>query len=396
MGTRPALLTAGKMKIVTGFESTYMPGIGTDVLEGTRHNERFRHDFELVQAMGIDTVRYPASWNYVEARPRQHDWSLLDRKLDALAELKLVPILDLVHHTALPDALLPDGFANADFAPRLTDFAARCADRYPWITNYTLFNEPYLTTQFCGDLGIWFPFHKGRPSFVAMLLNVCRGIVDAAAALRGMVAGVQFLHPDTCERHVALDSADPDAVRSADLANTWRFVADDILTGRLDGGHPLYQSLIDNGATEDQLTWFHDKPSPIDIRGLDYYRQSEWEHLSADDKRWSENRQGFAKVASDYIDRYCTPVMLSETNWFGTSAERAAWLQHMQAEYRKLAGRGYELRGFCWFPFINSTDFQHMLLENRNDIDPVGIYDLGEGDRWDRIPTELVDILRRS
>ncbi|MGZ3298792.1 MAG: family 1 glycosylhydrolase, partial [Asticcacaulis sp.] len=143
---------------LTGFESTYMPGVGTDILAGTRHNERFRHDFELVKALGIRTLRYPASWNYVQAQPGQWDWALLDDKLEALRENGLTPILDLVHHTALPDAILPDGFAAPDFADRLEDFAARCGERYPWVKHYTLFNEPYLTTQFCGEFGIWFPY----------------------------------------------------------------------------------------------------------------------------------------------------------------------------------------------------------------------------------------------
>jgi beta-glucosidase/6-phospho-beta-glucosidase/beta-galactosidase len=398
MGTGPALLSHGgsiDMKIITGFESTYMPGVGTDVLEGTRHNERFRHDFELVKAMGIDTVRYPASWNYVEAHPGQFDWSLLDRKLEALAELNIAPILDLVHHTALPDVLLPNGFADADFRPRLVEFAARCAERYPWITQYTVFNEPYLTTQFCGELGIWFPFQKGGASFVAMLLNVCRAIIETADVLRQTVPGVQLMHPDTCERHVALDPADAEAVASAAHANERRFLADDILTGRLDDAHPFYDDLLRDGATEEALAWFLGRPSPIDIRGLDYYRQSEWEHLNGNEKRWSEDRQGFAVVARDYIARLGVPIMLSETNYFGPPADRARWLDHMLGEYRKLAGEQPDMRGFCWFPFISSTDFQHMLLEYRNDVDPVGIYDLGP-DRWDRIPSELVDILKRA
>jgi len=47
----------------------------------------------------------------------------LGRKLDALKELELKPILDLVHHTALPDVILPDGFAARDFPQRLEEFA---------------------------------------------------------------------------------------------------------------------------------------------------------------------------------------------------------------------------------------------------------------------------------
>ena len=381
-------------QFLTGFESTYMPGVGTDVLEGTRHNERFLHDFGLVQDLGVTTIRYPASWNYVERVPGQFDWERLDRKLEALQARGIAPILDLVHHTALPDAVFPNGFADPDFAPRLAEFAGRCAERYPWIAKYTVFNEPYLTTQFCGEFGIWFPHHRGAQSFVAMLMTVCRGIVLAAETLRALVPGVECVHPDTCEQHRALDLGNAGAAEAAAQANARRFLVDDLLLGRVDADHVFYRYLIDNGAGDDELAWFQGRGSPIDVRGLDYYRQSEWEYLSATEKRWAEKRVGFKAVADDYIARLGLPVMLSETNYFGTPAERLSWLHAMLDEYGALAAAHPGVRGFCWFPIISSTDFQHMLLQNRNDVDPVGIYDLGP-DRWKRIETDLVSAVQR-
>lgn len=382
--------SAAPIDIMTGFESTYMPGIGTDVLTGTRHNERFRHDLELVAGLGIRMIRYPASWNYVACRAGIYDWDLLDRKLDAVQALGLTPILDLVHHTALPDIILPDGFASPDLPERLADFSAACAARYPWITNYTLFNEPYLTTQFCGEFGIWFPHHKGTQSFVTMLLNVGRAIVQSAELLRETIPGVCLMQPDTCERHVALDSGNAEAVRRAAFANQKRFLADDLLNGLILEDHPLYGYLRDNGACEDALAWFRGRRSPIDIRGLDYYRQSEWEVIDGTDSRWAKTRVGFAAVAQDYVQRYRIPVMLSETNYFGTSDERCAWFDAMLSQYVKLQDGGADVRGFCWFPFVSSTDFQHMLMQYRNDVDPVGIYDL-DAERWERLRTGLVE-----
>jgi beta-glucosidase/6-phospho-beta-glucosidase/beta-galactosidase len=377
---------------ITGFESTYMPGIGTDVLAGTRHNERFRDDFALIKALGIKTIRYPAAWNYVQQDKNRFDWSWLDEKLAVLQELDLIPILDLVHHTAIPDHIFPDGFASVDFPERLQEFAWQCASRYPWITQYTVFNEPYLTVQFCGEFGIWFPFHSGGHSFVTMLLNITRGIVKATRTLRLLQENIQILHTDTCERHVALDPTNAAASNGAAFANARRFLVDDLLHGGVTLEHPLYSYLIENGATESQLRWFQENIAPPNIRGLDYYRQSEWEWLDGAEKQWAERRAGFASVAGDYVERYHLPVMLSETNYFGSVAERTHWLRFMWQEYRTLLQDGKDVRGFCWFPFIDSTDFQHMLLEYRNDVDPVGIYDLDEA-RWERIPTALVSII---
>ena len=92
-------------------------------------------------------------------------------------------------------------------------------------------------------------------------------------------------------------------------------------------------------------------------------------------------------MAREYLDYLGdVPVMLTETNYFGTPEERIAWHRHMVAEYWKLRNQGVDLRGYCWYPLLSSVDFQHMLLENRGDVDPVGIYDLDD-ERWERIPT---------
>ena len=105
----------------------------------------------------------------------------------------------------------------------------------------------------------------------------------------------------------------------------------------------------------------------------DYYRQSEWTWSDRREGVWREERAGFAAVASEYLDHLGdVPVMLTETNYFGTPEERIAWHREMVAEYCKLRNQGVDLRGYCWYPLFSSVDFQHMLLENRGDVDPVG------------------------
>jgi hypothetical protein len=86
---------------ITGFESAFMPGVGTDVLTRTRHNEHFRYDSELVKILDIQTIRYPAAWNYVQYGAIRLNWASLDEKLAILQEVGIIPILDLVHHTAI-------------------------------------------------------------------------------------------------------------------------------------------------------------------------------------------------------------------------------------------------------------------------------------------------------
>ncbi|MBW3624041.1 MAG: hypothetical protein KY468_11595 [Armatimonadetes bacterium] len=46
----------------------------------------------------------------------------------------------------------------------------------------------------------------------------------------------------------------------------------------------------------------------------------------------------------------------------------------MVEQCEQLVAEGVEFRGFCWFPLIDSTDWDTMLQKARGKIDPVGIY----------------------
>ena len=44
--------------------------------------------------------------------------------------------------------------------------------------------------------------------------------------------------------------------------------------------------------------------------------------------------------------------------------------------------RGVDVRGYCWFPFVDSADWASLLVGCEGDIDPVGVFWLDE--RLDR------------
>jgi hypothetical protein len=96
-------------------------------------------------------------------------------------------------------------------------------------------------------------------------------------------------------------------------------------------------------------------------------------------------------VALDYAERYRCPVMLSETNLRGTVDDRIGWLRFMveQSEILqdKLIALDLTFEGFCWYPYIDSTDWNSLVREARRSIDPQGIYWLDPS--FDRNPSEL-------
>ena len=355
---------------LTGFESTYIPHARVDALAMTRHIEFYRHDLELVRAAGIGTLRYPAPWHRIEAERGRYDWGWMDEAMRTLRDLELDPIVDLVHHTSYPD-WLQGGLSNPELPHAELAFAQRFADRYPWVRRYTVFNEPWLTAFMCGHQGVWPPNGRDAATFVPILINVGRAICVVSAALAATVPDVQLVHVETCEHHKAVDAESEAWVRHL---NARRFVMHDLILGRIDDAHPMYGYLTQHGLTPEDVRWFSEHAARIDVLGLDYYSHSEYQF----DKRGaivpSKDPRGFAAVARDYIDRYRLPVILSETNVRGYVFDRVSWLKYMVEQCEQLVDDGMDFRGFCWFPFVDSTDWDSLLRHPRGNIDPVGIY----------------------
>jgi beta-glucosidase/6-phospho-beta-glucosidase/beta-galactosidase len=373
-----------QLPCLTGFESTHIHGTGKDVLEGTRHLQRWKHDLELVKECGIRTLRYPVPWHRIEAQPGKYDWRWMDAVLAHMRRLGLDPILDPIHHTSFPE-WLRNGFANPGFAKLYAGFVGELAGRYPWVRKYTVFNEPFVTTLFCGHDGVWYPHARSPRTFVHMAVNVGRAICETCEMLERKVPGLELIHVDTCEHHTAVGARPRERVA---FLNARRFLFHDLILGRIDGSHPLYAYLSANGLTDRDLRWFRSHPARIDVLGLDYYPHSEHQHSARRTRCHSSAPRGFAAVAGDYIERYGLPVMLSETNVKGFVSDRLSWLKHMAEECEKLVAGGADLRGFCWFPFVDSTDWCSLVCKAERKVDAVGIYWLDD-ERWERHASEL-------
>lgn len=358
---------------LSGFEGTQIFGHGVDVLDTTEHAHRFRDDLALMARDGVRTFRACIPWHKVERRRGEYDWSWCDDYLGHARELGLRPIADPLHHTSFPE-WLRHGFANPRFPDAYAAFLRAFAERYPWVRDYTIINEPLATAVLSGLLGVWYPRWRDRTAFLRIVLGMVRAIARATPMLEARVEGLRIVHVDTCERHHALDKG---GRHWTDFHNDVRFVVLDLLTGRVDRAHPLWPELTRAGLRADEAAALRASPVRIDVLGLDYYPHSEhaWgaEGHSEEFEPW-----GFARTALDYVDRFGLPVMLSETNVRGTVEDRLGWLKHMVAESealaRALALRGARLEGFCWYPFVDSTDWCSLVCEPNRRIDPQGIY----------------------
>ncbi len=368
------------IEILGSFESTYMPGHDRDVLETTDHVGRWREDLLLLEDMGVTRLRYPIRWHRIEQTEGRFDWAETDEVLGYLRVNGFRPIVDLVHHTSYP-AWLTDGFADPRFGPAYLRYVEAFARRYPWIEEYTLFNEPFATLFLCGHEAIWPPYRSGMKSFVDMLANVLPPLAEASRLYRELLPSARHVWNDSCEHHLGLDESG----RSyAEYANERRFVVIDAFLGRAyDPEGPFGRFLHEAGG--ERLLGI--EGGSIDVLGLDYYAHNQWTFSVEGGTTNCPDPKPFADLITEYWDRYRLPCLITETNIRGHTSDRATWLKYVLEQSEVARDRGIPIEGLCWFPFIDSTDWNSLLARCEGRIDPVGVYWLDKD--LDRRPSTM-------
>jgi glycosyltransferase involved in cell wall biosynthesis/beta-glucosidase/6-phospho-beta-glucosidase/beta-galactosidase len=359
-----------KFEFVAAFESTYLPGHGVDVTDTTGHSSYWRADIDRAAKAGVTAMRYPLLWHRIESEPGRFDWSEADAVLSHLRERAIAPILDLVHHTSYPE-WLGDGFRDRRFPAAYQRFAEAVAVRYPWLPGYTLFNEPFATLFLAGHEALWPPYDRGMEGFVRLLRNVLPAISAASECWSELLPQAQHVWFDTCENHRGSSGSPQEYAR---LANDRRHVVLDLALGRhLDPERPFLSRLLQAGG-EPLLDL---APVRVDVLGLDYYCHSEWWYDERGSHAPSPFPSGFAELAEHYGRRYVLPLVLGETNLRGQPTDRASWLRYMLEQCEIARSRGVALQAFCWFPFVDSCDWDSLLARPAGRVDPVGVLGLG-------------------
>jgi hypothetical protein len=87
-------------------------------------------------------------------------------------------------------------------------------------------------------------------------------------------------------------------------------------------------------------------------------------------------------------------VALTETNVRGYASDRASGLKHTLEQCELACDAGVELDGYCWFPFVDSCDWDSVLCRCEGNVDPVGVYWLDES--LDRRPSCMSESYARA
>jgi dTDP-4-dehydrorhamnose reductase len=376
----------------------------TDQLGSTGHQERHA-DLDLFAGLGLKSLRYPVLWERVApGQPAACDWSWTDQRLSRLRELGIRPIVGLVHHGSGPAYT---SLADPGFARGLADFAARVAERYPWVEDYTPVNEPLTTARFSGLYGHWYPHARNTTVFLRLLLNQLAGTRLAMAAIRAVNPAARLIQTDD----LGCTWATPKLRYQADFENHRRWLTWDLLTGRVGAEHPLRDYLLQHEVSRDELEDWLLRPCPPDLIGINHYLTSERFldhrlHHYAPQRQGGNGRHCYADVEAQRVvadgcagpagvlreawQRYRLPLAVTEVHNGCSRDEQMRWFAEVWATALRLQAEGIDIRAVTAWSLFGATDWNSVLTR------PAGIYEAGVFDIRAPCPrpTAMVGLLR--
>lgn len=360
----------------TGIENSYPTIQGgklrVDEMDKCGHYDRWRTDFDLVQEMGINFLRYGPPIHRTWLGPGQYDWSFTDATFCDLKRRDMIPITDLCHF-GVPDWI--GNFQNADFPALFATYAGDFARRYPWVQLYTPVNEMYVCAMFSASYGWWNEQLSSDQAFVTALKHIVKANVLAMQAILEARPDAIFIQSESSEYFHA-DS--PSAIKPAEVLNAKRFLSLDLNYGRRVDSE-MYEFLLDNGMTREEYHFFLGNSLKHHcIMGNDYYVTNEHRVAADGGTRPSGEVFGYDEITWQYYDRYRLPVMHTETNLNqGPNGDEAVyWLWKEWANVLRVRNDGIPVVGFTWYSLTDQIDWDSALREPNGHVNPVGLYDL--------------------
>jgi beta-glucosidase len=360
----------------TGVENSYPTIDGgktrVDQMALSRHYDLWRTDFDLVQELGVNFLRYGPPIFSTWRGDGQYDWSFADETFAELKRRDVSPIADLCHF-GVPDWV--GNFQNPDFPTLFARYARDFASRFRWVQLYTPVNEMYICALFSGRYGWWNEQLATDRGFVTALKHIVRANVLAMRAILEVRPDAIFVQSESSEYFHA---ENPAAIPRAETLNEIRFLSLDLNYGRRVNSD-MYVYLMEHGMSANEYNFFLEKPLKHHcIMGNDYYVTNE--HLVHTDSSLEAAGEifGYHVITTQYYQRYRLPVMHTETNFDQgpTGREAVRWLRKEWANVLRIRNDGLPIVGFTWYSLTDQIDWDIAVRERRGTVNPRGLYDL--------------------
>jgi dTDP-4-dehydrorhamnose reductase len=276
------------------------------------------------------------------------------------------------------------------------------------VRDYTPVNEPLTTARFTGLYGLWHPHGRDERTFVRLLLEQLRAVVLAMRAIREVNPDARLVQTEDLGKTHATRSL----AYQARFENERRWLTWDLLCGRVDADHPLWQDLLRWGADERELAFFRENPTPPDVVGINHYLTSE-RFLDTRVRRYPPRQRG-GNAFQRYADveavrvlrggvagprallaeawrRYGLPLAVTEVHLDCTREEQLRWLAEVWNAAEGLAARGVDVRAVTVWALLGAFDWDSLLTRDTGRYE-AGAFDLRAPEPR---PTALAAMARR-
>ncbi|HEX8217228.1 MAG TPA: family 1 glycosylhydrolase [Allosphingosinicella sp.] len=359
----------------------------------TGHWDR-KEDIDILAGLGVTAVRYPILWEAVAPdSPDKLDFSWQDERLEKLRERGIDVIGGLLHHGSGPKYT---ELLDPDLPAKLADYAAKVAERYPWIKHWTPVNEPLTTARFSALYGHWYPHAKDYALFLRALVNQCKGTLTAMRAIRKRIPDAKLVQTEDLGKCF---STAPLRYQ-ANFENERRWLSLDLLCGRIDPKHGMHRLLIGAGIGWDELEAFESGDARPDLLGINHYLTSERfldhrthlypghevggngrdTYVDAEAVRVKrlEDDTGFAPRLREAWERYGIPMAITEVHHGCHREEQLRWFVEVWKTAGELREEGVDLRAVTLWSAFGNVDWRFLLTQDRGFYD-TGAYDVRGG-----------------
>jgi dTDP-4-dehydrorhamnose reductase len=376
----------------------------SDQLARSGHRSR-PGDLDRVADLGVRALRFPVLWETTAPGATEDaDWRWADAGLARLRERGVRPVVGLVHHGSGPRHT---SLVDPAFPEKLAAYARAVAERYPHVEDWTPVNEPLTTARFSGLYGLWYPHGRDAGTFARALVNQVRGVVLAMRAVREVNPDARLIQTDDLGRCWST----PALQGEADFQNERRWLAWDLLCGRVGPGHPMWTYLRGAGVGEADLMWFADHPCPPGVVGVNHYLTSErfldertarypghptttdgpCRHVDVPAVRvLADGPAGVRALLGEASDRYGLPVAVTEAHLGCFREDQVRWLVHVWNEAEAARREGADVRAVTVWSLFGSYDWDSLVTVDAGHYES-GVFDLRAPEPR---PTALVAVAR--
>jgi beta-glucosidase len=173
----------------------------------------------------------------------------------------------------------------------------------------------------------------------------------------------------------------------------------DMVSGKVDKSHPLYDYVTKNGVTADQLEQLRKNAITQDLFGVNFYPWSStrywFENGEIKSAPGPDDGRQLADVMTKCYPHIRRPLFVTETSATGDFNRRALWMAETIDAIIRARMKGVPVVGYTWFPLITMVEWEY-----RTDTKPIQEHLLHLG-LWDsrfddkgvlvREPTPLVE-----